>query len=221
MHNFYCVADYMSMATVGNGNLSFLILAIAALPYAWSYCQDKESGFLDSVLERVGIQAYSRARVVSVAASAFLAVQFALLLFAGFLLFQQVPATALTADGTGPYTQIAAEGNFLLYYFVRATLTGLTCGLAAEFGLAVTVIITNVHIAFIIPLLGFYAVYIIQMILWELFSFNFEGMWIYSFFGLPFQNRIISFFWSAEWILLLTVLSGWYFCKKLRKETGK
>ena len=58
-----------------------VLLPIGAVPYAWSFLQDRESGFETQAVERVGARAYGVAKVVSTGLSAFLAAAVAVVLF--------------------------------------------------------------------------------------------------------------------------------------------
>lgn len=59
-------------ATCTSLGLAPLLFAIATVPYAWSFLQDRESGFENQAVERVGFWAYGFAKVLSVALSALL-----------------------------------------------------------------------------------------------------------------------------------------------------
>ena len=71
------------IATCTSLGLAPLLFAIATVPYAWSFLQDRESGFENQAVERVGFWAYGFAKVLSVALSAFLAAAVSIGLFVG------------------------------------------------------------------------------------------------------------------------------------------
>lgn len=63
---------YLNYAFVAE-SLSKSILFIGCICYAWSYCKDRDSGFYDQAVQRVGFRSYCLSRLVSTALSAFLA----------------------------------------------------------------------------------------------------------------------------------------------------
>ena len=65
-------AKMLFNATCTSLGLAPLLFAIATVPYAWSFLQDRESGFENQAMERVGFWAYGFAKILSVALSAFL-----------------------------------------------------------------------------------------------------------------------------------------------------
>lgn len=222
MRSFYTVADQLFFATASQGNLSPLILAIAAIPYAWSYCQDRGSGFLDQAAERVGYPMYGSAKALAVGVSAFLAFQAALALFTVYLFCLGIPASSYTSAYTGPYTIIAAEGHFLGYYLCRAMLSGLTCVLAAEFGLMLTAYIPNPYMAFILPLLVHYMLEMLLESLSGFFQLNLVTILPdVILFGQPYVSEVLSFVWSAGMMLLLSILCGRCFCGRIERGHGK
>ena len=64
-------AEMLNYTLTGTLSLVELVLAIAAVAYAWSYCHDRSSGFFLQAVERVGLPAYGAARAIAVAVSAF------------------------------------------------------------------------------------------------------------------------------------------------------
>lgn len=215
--NFNTVTAELYDATSSMGSLSPLLLAVAAITYAWSYCQDLSSGFLGQAAERVGLPAYGTARALTVGISAFLAFQLAMALFTGYLFSQGMPATARQSI-VGPYTIISIENGFLPYYLCRATLSGLTCVLAAEFGLMLTAYLPNPHMAFILPLLAYYIVDMLMDTLINMFQLPLKMITPQAIlFWQVFESPWLSFVWSAGWMLLLSVLCGRCFCGKVER----
>lgn len=54
-------AEMLNYTLTGTLSLVELVLAIAAVAYAWSYCHDRSSGFFLQAVERVGLPAYGAA----------------------------------------------------------------------------------------------------------------------------------------------------------------
>lgn len=210
-------------ATCSRMGLAPLLFAIGTIPYAGSYLLDRSSGFENQVMERVGCRAYGLSRAFSVAISACLAAVAAMALFLGALYCLDLPAPPARPEGMG-YLDLAAEGNLVSYYLVRITITGLSCGLAAEFGLMVTGWIANSFVGLMAPLVGYY--------LYEvLFYFGGVMLWwptLYGMFNLGgvvfaqgFQDPYFSFLWSSVFLLAATVLCGRGFLHRLGKEMGE
>ena len=225
MRSFYTLADYLFFAVADvNGNLTPLLLAIAVIPFSWSYCQDKNCGYLEQAAERVGFPAYARARALAVGIAAFLAMELALALFTGYLACLGIlPAVEGRTSGAGAFTDIAAMGNFPLYYLYRAVLSGLGSVLAAEFGLLVTVWLPNAYMAFILPLLACYVGDILVDIFFELFDLRLRFISpSFLLFGQPaFQSLHASFFWCAGLLLALSLLCGVRFRAGVERRRGK
>ena len=93
-----CMAEILNYTLTGTLTLAELVLAIAAVTYGWSYSRDRACGFFSQAVARVGTPAYSVARAVSVALSAFLAGVVALGLYLLFLTTLHVRAVLRDPD---------------------------------------------------------------------------------------------------------------------------
>lgn len=210
-------------ATCSRMGLAPLLFAIGTIPYAGSFLLDRSSGFENQVTERVGCRAYGLSRALSVAISAFLAVVVAIAFFLGVLYSLDLPSPPARPEGMG-YLDLAAEGQVVFYYLIRVTITGLSCSLAAEFGLMVTGWIANSFVGLMAPLVGYYLYqvlfYFVGMILgWPRIygMLNLEGI----VFVQGFRDPRFSFLWASVFLLVATVLCGRGFLHRMRKEMGE
>ena len=135
--------------------LADLLLPLAALPYAWSFLQDRESGFELQAVERVGARAYGLAKLLSVGAAAFLAVAAAMFLFLAGLYAMGMETLPGYPLNNNQYYAIASAGHVGLFYLVRITIAGLTGSLAAVFALTVSSFLSNSYVALLAPCWGF------------------------------------------------------------------
>lgn len=208
-------AELVNAATVyETRSFANLIMVIAATSYSWSYCQDVNSGFLEQIKSRTGIESYAVSRVVTVAGSAFLSTVAALGIFTVFLFMWLHPEENNIITVGLSYMTVAKE-NPALYFVIRYLITGLTASLSAVFGLMVTGYITNAYMTFMLPLMTYYFLRLVDRFL------RFMPRWFNIFhmmFGEPVDEDIPAFFIAATELLLLTALCGWVFCRKLRKE---
>ena len=150
------IVTQLNSATSGAFGLAELLLAIATVPYAWSYVQDRNSGFEAQALQRVGFRAYGFSKILSVGLSAFLAAITSIALFLGILYargLNVLPSHPLSESG---YIWIIPNGGVFLYYLVHAVVTGLGAAMAAVVALAVSTMVPNVYVALMSPLLWYY-----------------------------------------------------------------
>ncbi len=199
--------------------LADLLLPLAAIPYAWSFLQDRESGFELQAVERVGIRAYGLAKLLSVGVAAFLAVAVAMSLFLAGLYVMGMETLPWHPLNNNQYYAIASAGHVSLFYLVRITVAGLTGSLAAVFALTVSAFLSNAYVALLAPLLGFYTSQVLHSLLIpRLSAFRLD----FVFFCQPIAGSAsFSFLWSAVYLLTLTALCARLFLWRLRKEAGE
>jgi len=199
--------------------LADLLLPLAALPYAWSFLQDRESGFELQAVERVGARAYGLAKLLSVGAAAFLAVAAAMFLFLAGLYAMGMETLPGYPLNNNQYYAIASAGHVGLFYLVRITIAGLTGSLAAVFALTVSSFLSNSYVALLAPLLGFYTSQVLHnLLIPRLSAFRLDSVFFYQ----PIAGSAsFSFLWSAVYLLTLTALCARLFLWRLRKEAGE
>lgn len=208
------VAEMLNHTLIGKVSLVELVLAIASVAYGWSYCHDRACGFFPQVVARVGMPAYSRARAVTVAASAFLAGVIALGLYLLYLTALHLPKPDLQTVGGHAYLDLVAQGRSGLYFAVRIIILGLTCSFAAEFGLMVTAFCPNAYMAILSPVMLYYLQQMLGMVI------RMDSKWylLRVMFGQTYDDAIQSFLWAVGYLTIGTALCGLIFCRRLRKE---
>ena len=208
-------AEMLNYTLTGTLSLVELVLAIAAVAYAWSYCHDRSSGFFLQAVERVGLPAYGAARAIAVAVSAFLAAVAALAAFLLLLAALRLPEPDLhdLRDGIA-YLDLVARGKPMLYFTVRIVIIGLACSFAAEFGLMVTAFFPNAYVAILSPTLLYY----LQESLVKLIHMETRWYLVRVIFGQTYDDEMKSFYWAVGYLSVATILCGWAFCRRMRKE---
>ncbi|MFR0734729.1 MAG: hypothetical protein ACLSHU_11595 [Oscillospiraceae bacterium] len=166
-------------------------------------------------MERVGLPAHGAARAIAVAVSAFLAAVAALAAFLLLLAALRLPEPDLhdLRDGIA-YLDLVARGKPMLYFTVRIVIIGLACSFAAEFGLMVTAFFPNAYVAILSPILLYY----LQEILGKLIHMEIRWYLVRVIFGQTYDNEMESFYWAVGYLTVATILCGWAFCRRMRKE---
>ena len=201
----------------GSGFL-YLLPAVAASGYGWSYCTDYNSKFSLEAQSRVGMWAYSVSKVISVALAAFLASALAMGIYVLFLCtLGMKPPVREDAWGVVAYMGLVAKGQDLLYYLARFLITGLTCSFWAVTALTASAYIPNRYVILFVPVILRYGADVLASMfpLPRIISIGLITV------AQPFDDDILSLLWSVEYLLLLIVLCGWLFCRRLRKERGQ
>ena len=177
--------------------------------------QDFADIFFLQAVERVGLPAYGAARAIAVAVSAFLAAVAALAAFLLLLAALRLPEPDLhdLRDGIA-YLDLVARGKPMLYFTVRIVIIGLACSFAAEFGLMVTAFFPNAYVAILSPILLYY----LQEILGKLIHMEIRWYLVRVIFGQTYDNEMESFYWAVGYLTVATILCGWAFCRRMRKE---
>ena len=210
-------AEMLNYTLTGTLSLVELVLAIAAVAYAWSYCHDRSSGFFLQAVERVGLPAYGAARAIAVAVSAFLAAVAALAAFLLLLAALRLPEPDLhdLRDGIA-YLDLVARGKPMLYFTVRIVIIGLACSFAAEFGLMVTAFFPNAYVAILSPILLYY----LQEILWKLIHMEIRWYLVRVIFGQTYDNEMESFYWAVGYLTVATIHKVWASLQENEKGAG-
>ena len=193
------------------------LLPIGAVPYAWSFLQDRESGFETQAVERVGARAYGVAKVVSTGLSAFLAAAVAIVLFIAILYLGGMAEFPHHPLDNSLYYSLATEFGVLPYYLAHIVLAGLGAALAAVFALTVSAFVHNAYVALLSPLLVFYAYQILLGFIPNSRLFSLDSI----LFGQPLPNAGLSLLWAVVYLLTLMALCGRLFLWRIKKEDGR
>lgn len=202
---------YLETILGASDNVGPIILVIGTVPYTYRYLYEKNSGFLYSVVSRIGVQKYGVGKVVAVSTSSFLSPIISVLLLRILFFLLKIPSLSSydNFQYVG-YTQIAILSRPSAYYAVRSIVLGLACSIASMFSLNITVSIPNSYVACLSPLIGYYLAdcfislfynYWPNMIIWRMISPNLL-FWSQPFFTL----NLLSFAWTT---ILLTTMIVW------------
>lgn len=154
----YCWQMLLSSACTRIEYFAELFLIIGAVSFAWSYNEDRATGFLRPILQRVDVWLYCWAKFLTVAILSFLASTIALILFA--LLVQLLPLvppdTTWMREAGSNYLSFVGQGQSLSFFLARCLITGLTCSLSAVVSLAVSAWVDNLFVILMAPFLMFH-----------------------------------------------------------------
>lgn len=193
---------------------SDMVLLIGCICYAWSYCRDRDCGFYDQVVPRVGFRAFALSRLVSTALSAFLAGVLSICFFTLFLLSQGHTGEPFgDFEGQPIYLGLVSAGRTDLFFLFRCVHTGLMCGMAATSGLAVSAFVRNTHVAIFIPYLFLYAISRLGDLI--------ESTWLAPFkllFGQLFRNDIQNFLFVSFVMLDVIAVAGYVFYRRAERR---
>lgn len=140
------------------------------IPYAWSFCEDYNTGYIKNIISRIGIKKYSLQRC------------FTVMLSGGILMASIILTVCLICAGLATMPEISESAAFLsrtiwadlnlLFVADGLAVVGLRVLLAFLFGslwslsgLVVSVLITNRYITLIAP-------FVVYQILWFLLEGN-------------------------------------------------
>lgn len=208
---------YVVSCGLGLGFCNELLLPIGAVSYAWSFLQDRESGFEPQAVERVGARAYGVAKVVSTGLSAFLAAAVAVVLFIAALYLGGLAEFPPYPLDNSLYYSLAAEYGVLPYYLAHIAVTGLGAAMAGVFALTVSAFVQNAYVALISPLLCYYAYQILLGFIPNSRMFSLQNI----LFNQPLSNARLSLLWAVVFLLTLMALCGRLFLWRIKKEDGR
>lgn len=218
LSNTFELESWVTLLDWGNnGWFCDMLLVIATIGYAWSYCQDSECGYRDQALGRVGIGAYCLSKILAVILSAFFTAVVAVGAFALFWYVTDGPVTDPENVGVSGYLRLVAEGKTGLYLLFRLCHTGLICAWAAVTGLAVSAFVRNTYITILSPLL----LYMILNVGLRLAGVTFLSRWYPKrifFEDAIAGNDVASFLWSMFLILDWIFLAGYVFYRKVERR---
>lgn len=200
-----CWRQLLDRATTDTFNFAELILILGTVSFAWSFREDRASGFLRPVLQRVRVRDYCLAKFLAVALLSFLASTVAILVFV--LLSQFLPlAPFVPAEYLqGSYLSFAVENGSLVYLIARCLVTGLTCSLAAVIALAASSWVDNLFVVLLAPFILYQFIDITQEMLES-------KVMVSSFlFGQPLNDPGAALLATSAVMLAGMLLAGIYF----------
>ncbi len=198
-----------------------VFLAISTIPYTFSYLTEKECGYQNQAMERIGSMTYGAGKVTAVALSAFLMGVIALGSFIGICSLVGIPHTVRLEEVQYSYAVWAAAKGPGWYYAAKFFHAGLVCGQAAVFSLMILGWMPNAYVGFLSPLIAYYLIECVESIvsrmvdisvLLRLFSPN------VIFYEVNSQNILFHYLWSIFMLLWMAVFFGISFLVRLSKE---
>lgn len=217
---FAGVTQLIRLGLDGHTSTGPVLLAISTLPYAFSYLTEKECGFQQQAVGRIGVLTYGICKLLATFFSAFFMGVTALWIFIGVLSALGVPHSVRYEEVKNTYAILAETMGPGWYYLAKSLLVGLMCGQAALFSLMVMSLIPNTYVGFLSPLIGYYMAECIFGLLTRTGSSPFWGLIspMQLFFGQPIADAGFSYFWTVLMLVALTVCFGIRFLLQLGKE---
>lgn len=217
---FAGVIQLIRLGLEGHESTGPVLLAISTIPYAFSYLTEKECGFQQQAIERIGVIPYGICKAIAVFISAFLMGVTALWVFIGVLSILGIPPSVRYEEVENTYAVLAATKGPGWYYVVKSFHTGLVCGQAALFSLMIMTWIPNAYVGFLSPLIGYYMADCILSLLTRIVS---SPLWslvspMQLFFGQPIADAGFSYLWTVLVLVVLAVCFGIRFLLRLGKE---
>lgn len=198
-----------------------VILAIAAVPYAFSYLSELECGFYQQYIQRVGVTVYGTSKVIATAISAFFMGALSLGAYIALLSAMGIPHHVRYDEVQYTYAVLAATRGPGWYYAIMILRTGLVCSQAAVFALMVMTWIHSSYVGFFAPIIGYYLATcvcsilsrsIYSPLLWHLVNLGF------LFFGQSTENLFLGYLWSVVFLIIMALFFGISFVSQLEKE---
>lgn len=217
---FAGVIQLIRLGLDGHTSTGPVLLAISTIPYAFSYLTEKESGFQQQVVARIGVSTYGICKLIATFFSAFLMGITALCVFVGTLSAIGIPHTVRNEEVKDTYAFLAVTLGPEWYYLAKSLLVGLMCGQAALFSLMIMSWIPNAYVGFLSPLIGYYMAECIFSLLTHIVSSPFWGVISPTqlFFGQPMADAGFSYLWTVLVLALLAVCFGIRFLLQFGKE---
>ncbi len=190
-----------------------VLLAIATIPYAFSYLTEHESGYEQQIVERVGRQTYSISKAVSTFLSGFFMGVVAIGIFIAILSTMGITHAVRYEQVEGTYAVLAAK-NPGWYYTIMLVAIGLVCGQAAVFSLMIMGWVPNAYVGFMSPLIGYYIIECIEFLAARhIYNPYFWRKILVSevLFGQPGGNLLFSYLWKIFLLLSFTLVFGMSF----------
>lgn len=216
---------YLLRTALDAANLGPVLLVISAVPFSTVYLQEKESGFMDEVCKRVGICRYGVSKALVTFLSDFLLAITGIFLFIIILDVLGVPHTVHNDSFAIYYEELVISKGVYWYYAVKTVITGFVCGLAGVFSLMISSYFSSTYVAVLSPVIAFYLWNSILNLLYPLFPSSYIWYMISPnnlfFAQVWLGSSLASMLWTVTLMVLLSVLAGICFIKKVCTEEVK
>lgn len=154
--------------SVGSTSIYSLIAPlIAAIPYSYSYCIDKQSGFLNYIYIRETKHKYAISRIISnaLAGGIVLALPLLIILISVCIFFPI--KSAYLGSVVGAFANIFFKSQ-IMYIFILIVLSFIFGMIYATIGLAISAFTNNKYLAIVFP----FFVYLIPAIIFPIFGLD-------------------------------------------------
>ena len=217
---FASVVQLIRLGVDGRESIGPVLLAISTIPYAFSYLTEKEYGFAQQAVKRIGVMTYGICKAIATFASAFLMGATALWVFIGILSVLGIPHTVRYGEVEHTYAVLAATIGPGWYYAAKSILVGFVCGQAALFSLMIMSWIPNSYVGFLSPLIGYYTARCVLGLLTRIAPSPFWNLVspMQLFFGQPLPDIGFSYLWTVLVLTALSVFFGIRFLLRLGEE---
>ena len=161
------IMDRLTMITYPSALSGFTPFAaiFPLIPYATSFVDDLQSGYIRSILMRTGIRRYSRMRILSVALSGGLTIFLPFFMIFAIITIIGVPTTTDNVSEVfldliwSPYVTV---GGGILVMAAKLLLAFLFGAVWALFGLLISTIVSNRYVTIIAPFVIYQALWILM-----------------------------------------------------------
>ena len=167
LFNLAGVMDRLTMITYPSALSGFTPFAaiFPLIPYATSFVDDLQSGYIKSILMRTGIKRYSRMRMMSVALSGGLTIFLPFFMIFAIITIIGIPTTSDNVSEVflnliwSPYVTV---GGGILVMAAKLVLAFLFGAVWALFGLLMSTIVSNRYVTIIAPFVIYQALWILM-----------------------------------------------------------
>lgn len=167
-----CSVAYFYMCINGANKLSDIMLVVAVLPYAMSFCADKKNNFFRPIIARTSPKSYSTARALTCFIATFCAVALGCLTF---ILTLRVffPLTVPDNVGMATFTGLPWDKHPILELTIYIFIRSLAAAFWGELSLMSTAFVPSVFAALCFPLIAYNVMCILPDIFGQGFSVSY------------------------------------------------
>ncbi|MEG2290663.1 MAG: hypothetical protein RR891_08120 [Clostridium sp.] len=210
---------YIYEILFGLGAFKNMVILLAPMPYISTFCSDLNNNFIQDIIIRDGVKAYSKAKIVVNILVTFLVCFFGLMFFV-VLLNLTMPLLSQSIDSQmlmdKPYGHILLGRTPILYFIIKSFLFSLSAAFWSTVGLYISSYIPNNFVAISAPFVSYYILGEIGEFLPPFFNFRLlaEGYNIIN------QNATITIIYTFIFYAILTMGVSGLFIKNIRRRIG-
>ncbi len=161
--------SYYYMSVSSANSLSDIMLVVAVLPYAMSFCADKKNNFFRPIIARTSPDSYSTARALTCFIATFCAVALGCL---AFILILRIffPLTVPDGPNIATFTGLPNNKYPVVELSIRIFIRSLAAAFWGELSLMSTAFVPSVFAALCFPLIAYNAMCILP----DIFGYGFN-----------------------------------------------